>query len=536
MSLNDVLLDALSSLPGARSLSLYTFCGSPTRDPELFVYSRSRPKVHVRHILVLLVQHPPEEPDARVCVCAIEAFLYTIPSTSSAILYISKVDSTGQANVRPNPTTALVIAFLQYYASKDSRPAPNFWIQVFARAQNQYLFPNSAEYSGKRVLRDVQLCKWWKAVIESAAKKSADSSLVRLYYLFPGFSSFEATSILNQSANSNSPDYHWSYSHPYHQTDIPPPTGGDVAQDSPLSISQLIPSFPDDPKARFLDEIATTPSEELTSIPRAAPPSPRAPKRIKLASESTSDETASSSSSNTKSSNTHTNTRTIPPSAHRALNNVPTDEFWERMAFRQECSQAAMTGFFTALFIPPSPTSTIPKPSSSTSQSSGTAVNQQRSSEVPIAILQRLLGTLMNLDFSTTERARRATRVIEDAIKALCKGINDSEESSSGVIAETSTSKPPLADSDSSKHSIPATPPVIVPNEKGPDTLETTLMSAPVLLDRSIYGSRTLNNMPLPEASMPGGASGEAGVGPTPPVTILQVRKKKRPATSVPNE
>jgi hypothetical protein len=42
------------------------------------------------------------------------------------------------------------------------------WIQLFARSQNQYLFPASIEHKRERGLSDIGLVKWYKAVLEDA--------------------------------------------------------------------------------------------------------------------------------------------------------------------------------------------------------------------------------------------------------------------------------------------------------------------------------------------------------------------------------
>src|SRR5260370_3999739 len=350
-TLRDALVDGLKGLPGTRTLDVYTLISNVVRDHELFFYSTNRPKVHVRHILVLLSQQDSNTQDARrVFVCAIESFLYSIPSTSSAILYVSKVDTTGQGTVRPNPTGALVQAFLQYYASPETRPAPNIWIQLFARSQNQYIFPNSAEYLGKRVLRDMKLCKWWKDIFEKVAQRN-DPNWVRLYYLLPWMPSLEALASLNNSLLGTSASYPWTYSHPYHQTDVVPPCGGNWLESDSLSIAQLIPSFNDDPKARFLDEIACTRSEstEAIVIPKDFPTSPRPLKRVKT-TEVKENEGSSKTRSASALSSRKSSTNPASPISQKALAAVAVDEFWERMAFRQECSQGAVTRFFTDIF------------------------------------------------------------------------------------------------------------------------------------------------------------------------------------------
>ncbi|KAF8340353.1 histone acetylation protein-domain-containing protein [Cantharellus anzutake] len=499
-TLRDALVDGLKGLPGRRDLHIYTLVSNAMRDQELYFYSNNRPKAHVRHILVLLAQQSIDGPDThRVFVCAIEAFLYSLPSTSSAILYVSKVDSTGQGTVRPNPTSALVQSFLSYYASPATRPAPNLWVQLFARSQNQYIFPNSAEHSGKHVLRDIKLCKWWKDVIERVAQKN-DPNWVRLYYLLPGMSSLEALSSLHKSPLGASTSYPWTYSHPYHQTDVVPPCGASWMEiDSPPSIAELIPSFNDDPKARFLDEIACTHSEstEAVVIPKGFP-SLRPSKRLKTIEGQQKEDKANSGSSKNSAN-------PVSPASQKALAAVPLDEFWERMAFRQECSQGAVTGFFTAIFYTEQSCRT---PSSISHYEP--ALPPSPPGEVSLVVLGRILGTLSNLDFGSTDRAVRATNVLEDAIR----GLLDAEKTSppqTGPDTQLSASQSPQASS--------------IFDEMA-ETPTTTAKET--LFEKYIYAKIVLDNPPArgqPEAG-PQGQPKES----QPPVTVLQVRKKKRAA------
>ena len=60
---------------------------------------------------------------------------------------------------------------MTFYADPKTRPIPvdTLWLQLFARAQGQYLFPNSSEYEGKKPLTDVKLCSWWKRMFSEVA-------------------------------------------------------------------------------------------------------------------------------------------------------------------------------------------------------------------------------------------------------------------------------------------------------------------------------------------------------------------------------
>ena len=188
-NLRDHLLDALKALPGARQFHIHVLVSSPRKHTGLFPYAHPRPRVYLQDVLILLSEQT--NPDARrVFVTALEVSVYTVPATSCGIVYISKVDSTGQGTA-PSPTSALVKAFMTFYADPATRPiqVDTLWLQLFARAQGQYLFPNSADYPGKRPLSDVKLCAWWKGIFthvaEETMKREKDAKY-GLYYLLPG--------------------------------------------------------------------------------------------------------------------------------------------------------------------------------------------------------------------------------------------------------------------------------------------------------------------------------------------------------------
>ncbi|KAF8318506.1 hypothetical protein DL93DRAFT_2124906 [Clavulina sp. PMI_390] len=550
--LNQNLLRSLASLPDSRTFHLYTIISEAKRDQDLFLYAPHRPRAHVRHILVLLSQSPPSSAHERVFICAIEAFLYIIPSTQSSILYISKVDSTGQGtSIRPNPTKNLVSAFISYMSAPSSRPTPYLWINIFARAQNQYIFPNSAEHPGKRVLRDINLCKWWKETLESAVSRVAGSSNAHLFYLLPGYSYLEAMTMLHKSgaAPSISPSPHgnppqWTYGHPYHQSSAPFP-------------STLIPSLPDDPKARFLDEIASTTSEDLDA-PTALPTSSAPPtKRQRVNSPNDSKSASSSASSAAKGKG---KALQVTPAAQRALAAVSIDEFWERMAFRQECSQGAVTGFFTAILSPQLPVNDaqIPQEASQaglddplvpTSGVSATPLRPTYSlfspenlesfpGQQPIAVLDRVISTLMNLDFGSTEMALRATRVVEDSIRVIC-GVGPppddprpQAEASSGSVDHALTAPLSAVSSNTTELNLIEDPSKVSPTEAATLAVSTPVNPTPLTDSKRessqtrahsfIYGTITIHNPPPPPRT--------DAPPKEPVVTVLQVRKKKRPA------
>ncbi|KAG6890796.1 hypothetical protein C0995_003229 [Termitomyces sp. Mi166 len=381
-NLRDSLLAALARLPGTRTFHLHVLLTSPRKHTGLFPFATPRPRTYLQDILVLLSEQRTGDAP-RKFVSALEAHVYTVPSTRSAILYVSKVDSTGHASA-PSPTYCLARTLIAFYADPGTRPlaVEHVWVHLFARAQGQYLFPNSAEYEGKRPLSDIRLCGWWKRVFEDVEKGLRDKGTMRLYYVLPGYGESEAVHALSSGSNCGSTGS-WIYGHPYSQTEItlPCPAGKN-------NLGHFIPSFEDDPKSRFMDEIAYTTDGDVES--------PRRKRR-------------------------RTETGEESSRALGELSKVSADEFWERMSFRQECVAGAVTGFFT-----------LGISSSSRAEMMG---------QVAWQLEKRVLTTLtLQVEFSTEERTIRGTEIVEGAIRRLCEGIGRGETTSSGVVDSGSTS------------------------------------------------------------------------------------------------
>jgi regulator of Ty1 transposition protein 109 len=417
MNLRDHLVSSLSTLPGSRSFHLLSLVSVPRKHNGLYPHASVRPKVFVQDILILLSEHPPSSID-NVVVSAIEAQLYTLPSTNTSLLYISKVDSTAQG-LSPSPTRALVTAFIKYYADAANRPGANLWVHIFARSQSQYLFPNSAQWTGKKVLSDVKLCRWWKDVMQRVTA-DADHDSLRLYYVIPGFSEVEAERTL---AAVHSSAHSWTYGHPYNQDFVLNPFG--LVEGGP-NISNLIPSFPDDPKTRFLAEIAADTPPKLPT-----PSSPRKLKRARI--EETDDDKVDREEKE----------KVLEEQRGQVLNGVSTDEFWERMGFRQECSLGAMTAFFVAIFrAPPSAPREVTPP-------------EAQPGQIPTPMLARITSSLLNHDFGDEEKAKRSTAVLEGSVKGLCLSLesDDPDEDRNGhpsvfegyIDAVITTTNPPLS-------------------------------------------------------------------------------------------
>ena len=499
--MRDALLAGLSSLPGTREFHLHVLVSSPRKHGNLFPFANPRPKTYLQDILILLSEQPtPDSP--RVLVSAIEACVYNIPSTSCAILYISKVDSTGQATA-PSPTPVLVRALLLFYADPATRPvcADHLWIHLFARAQNQYLFPNSSEYPKKLPLSDIKLCAWWKRQLSTVAGELAsrvgDACRMKLYYLLPGLSELE-TIQLERIYPSTGSTVSWTYGHPYSQTEIPLPCpyGGEFRH-----LGQCIPSFDDDPKSRFIDEIAyTTDADGVRSPERKRPRTDT----LKAYEEDAADASEKKEERSKKVNQTH-----------KEVKKVSAEEFWERMSFRQECIAGAVTGFFVVAV-----SATTPTPPSDISPLA------PQPGQVSAQMNKRVLTSILTgHEFPSTEKAVWSTKVLEDTIRGLCDGLKSNPRPT--PAADRSGRRTPEPEPGRTSLAPPQTPPPRLVNGMRPmmDITPNPFPEPEASLETYksyIYGSVVVNNAVQPKE----GNVSSAGNG-TPKITVLTARKKR---------
>lgn len=514
-ALRDAILSGLDTLPGERIFHVHILISSPRKHADLYPFAHPRPKTYIQDLLLLISEQPTSNVP-RIFVSAVELAIYTIPATSSGILYVTKVDSTGQG-AYPSPTANGVKTLLHYYAQPSTRPiaADNLWIQLFARAQSQYLFPNSADFTGKKPLSDIKLCAWWKRVYTELAtlleaSGRPEQSIQKLSYLLPGMNELEALQSLKAPPDTQG----WVYGHPYSLADIPMPCPPHQGPDR--NLGHFIPSFDDDPKSRFLDEIAYVTNGEGVK-------SPQPKKRLRR---SASDVQQSSSSLQVPS-------QTSGPEEKKRLgelSRVTPDEFWERMSFRQECVAGAITGFFTLVVSTRRDKSRSPS-----------SPLEPQPGHISAQLIKRVLSSLMTgVEFSTVERAIKGTEAIENSIRGLCDGVSALPPlpgSSQPTIVDGSeneerTTPPPMKERPRTL-APPSTPP-----RKGPHVLpEVSPNPFPeptTSLDTyhsHIYGSVTVTN-PAAVKKKDGENGGSSMTSSADaPVTVLVVRrKKKRPA------
>ncbi|GAA5890617.1 hypothetical protein JCM16303_006675 [Sporobolomyces ruberrimus] len=385
-SLNAYISSHLSStLPGTHTFSLQSIRSQPRRSYALFPHATNHKsaKIWQEEVLSILSisqtatskENEQEVVKGFVPLCAIEASIYTIPSTSTSILYISKVDTTGlqrppTSPSSPSPTKSFVSAFLSYHFLFPPHSTTRLRVHVFARSQSQYLFPGSADNTtSKRILSDKELSRWWKSTLESATLSyesatrsrplptSSSSSTLKKFYLIPGLSYLESLPYVpNLPTSSTSP---WTYSHPYSTLPSPlfPPPSPPTINTSPPTDSELfslpnqIPSFPDDPKSRFLHSLTSS------SLSPSGSPGDYDDLHSQLSSL-----TFTSGSNYTPQQRMVEVEKERERERERLLKGVEggTEEWWERMQFRQECCSGVLVGFFVVALEP----TTTTRPSS----------------------------------------------------------------------------------------------------------------------------------------------------------------------------
>ncbi|SPO32209.1 uncharacterized protein UTRI_02766 [Ustilago trichophora] len=416
---------------------------------------------------------------APLLVLAMELYLYTLPEMGSAVLYISKLDSSGWApqgipsalrdalgaqvlgagqkfgNTLTATLTSAVTQHFSTFRHWDSHPdrvtISHLSVHILARSQRAYLFPSSPENKNKKVLSDGGLIKWWRSVMSHviSCTRNNDSIDARPYYLIPGYSRLESHPLVplirEDTKDTILKEAQWTYGHPYSsvgascsEADLPPlplhwrnssfvrgnKGNAGVVEDEQgeydprkvRSVPTLMPHFSDDPKTRFLDEMARDAhehsgwkkkgaQEKETDVTKEEKANGIDVVKLKTSEDGIKKRTveesdhskedekeskrAKTDNSTFTPSTTTTTTTTIPLVTLRALtrercamDDLPIDEFWERMAFRQECCSGNAVGVLVILFTR--------QPSSSSSSLSTCMVERQ-----PLSLPYKVLSDLV---------------------------------------------------------------------------------------------------------------------------------------------
>jgi regulator of Ty1 transposition protein 109 len=254
----------------------------------------------------------------QVLVFAMEVLVYS--SQGLVTMFVSKADSTGHLPPRrPSPIKAIATTFMWWLATQQRRltksAGTKFVISLFARAQSQYLFPGSADHGKKHVLDDRQLIRWWARVLDPlfSPNDTSDSPQdldLQGYMTVPGYHGIETKSFFPSRPNSSEKSPNWLPGNPL--VELAEARG--IPETAPTRC--LLPRFPDDPKARFMQDL----DDEVGLVEDAGSLATASPSKQK-------------------------NGR------WKSINDL--EQFWETMEFRQECSSGRVVGFLWLVVRPP---------------------------------------------------------------------------------------------------------------------------------------------------------------------------------------
>ncbi|EPE27947.1 hypothetical protein GLAREA_04738 [Glarea lozoyensis ATCC 20868] len=337
------LLERLATvLPKDVSFLIHHLSSPPTRTSAIYSAppgTRPDRTYCESHFLTASIKCSAPEGAEDVLIFAIEILIYS--TAYDTTFFVSKADSTGYLHLlglpkgTSSPLKDISATFLDYLVQHHSRSNIKSVISLFARAQDQYLFPGSIEYQGKHVLDDRGLVRWWCRVLDPIINPTGTDSIssgakwdkAEGYLIVPGLDVHETSAYIpRRSPTQRKP---WKVGHPlrqitHHSDDVPPRC--------------LVPHFPDDPKARYLDEL----DEEITNG-------------------------ADNQNGQWRS------VRTI-------------DQFWEMMAYRQECSAGRMVGFIWVVFTPKYEPKTLEK-SDVMEDSQSTAAGSERDADYSMPLI-----------------------------------------------------------------------------------------------------------------------------------------------------
>ncbi|KAI6829577.1 hypothetical protein KC340_g18247 [Hortaea werneckii] len=245
----------------------------------------------------------------------VEILVYTTKHLTT--LFVSKADTTGYIPPHPpSKTKAVCKTFLQWLVAQEQtrHPRRRIVVSLFARAQDQYLFPGSIEHKAKHVLDDRQLIRWWARILDplldlpkSDEHDASHEADITGHLVIPGYDQHELRSYLPKTKHPHGRT--WTPRHPL----IELAEARGVPPTAPPRC--LLPRFPDDPKARFMQEL-----DDEIGLAENQP-------------------------------------TTASPSKRKAgfWNNIKDiSRFWEAMEFRQECSSGRVVGFLWVVISPPS--------------------------------------------------------------------------------------------------------------------------------------------------------------------------------------
>ncbi|KAK9329207.1 histone acetylation protein-domain-containing protein [Lipomyces starkeyi] len=231
-----------------------------TEDPQ-----KSKKKKQKQLVSTQLSTHFLTLTYAGLHVLALELLVYTnSPSADTnetekeplTTIFVSKADSSGYFSSNREDAKLnlgdVVTQILKMFIKALSRPSTPTRLCLFARAQSQYIFPESGRNKQKHVLSDRDLIKWWIRVTSPLLSLFSELKSARLSV--PGAEQVEVKSFL--AHDSEAKNLLWKEGH------IFCPDGD---RDKELALRH-VPSFPDDPKSRFLDVLVAEGRDGITTV------------------------------------------------------------------------------------------------------------------------------------------------------------------------------------------------------------------------------------------------------------------------------
>ncbi|EPY50286.1 RTT109 family histone lysine acetyltransferase [Schizosaccharomyces cryophilus OY26] len=188
-----------------------------------------------------------------VFVFGMECIVYK--KSNKRTIFVAKVDSSGLGTQAASSSALAASAIETVINAQYEEGAAEVEVTLFAISQSQYLFPESSENGHKHVLSDAGLLHWWVKCLEMVRKDyypaeeqcseatvnrnsedvSAEKKKHMAYMFVPGL----------PSLRSYLPNSFWKQ--------------GTALQEG--KAIEMIPRYPDDPKARYLYEIQDQRSE-----------------------------------------------------------------------------------------------------------------------------------------------------------------------------------------------------------------------------------------------------------------------------------
>ena len=348
------LADLLAKvLPTGVEITVRHVSSTPTPCEALFAAAPGQPSEPTfceNHFLSVSIDSKDE---GEIIIFGMEVMVYNTAHLTT--IFVSKADSTGLLHLLKLPRKVSVLrlvsnTFLSYLAQTRQRSGVRLVVSLFARAQNQYLFPGSIENAGKHVLDDRGLIKWWCRAVDPILREHEPESALQetktmdqaveaakasatAYLIVPSCDRFETRNFFPPTTKSDAQDRpRWLNSYPlkqlYHDPSAPPRC--------------LVPRFPDDPKTRFLIDL----DGELPEQEEGQP---------------------------------------APPNDGRWRSVRSLEQFWEMMSFRQECSAGRLVGFLWLVINPPGLMNSTSMESRTRATETGQIPNE---SDVPAAITE----------------------------------------------------------------------------------------------------------------------------------------------------